>query len=68
VALKGPDHYRQAENLLEKARFERNAATKAEQLAEAQVHATLALLAAVVHSGQTSKDELQKWTIQGLNI
>lgn len=68
MAMRGPEHYKRAEELLDKARFERNAATKAELLAEAQVHATLAVLAALVHSGQATKDQIHPWVVYGLKM
>lgn len=66
--MKGPEHYKRAEELLDKARFEKNPATKAEQLAEAQVHATLALLAATVHTGQATQDQIRKWEVYQLKV
>jgi hypothetical protein len=68
MAMKGPEHYKKAEELLDKARFEKNATTKAAYLAEAQVHATLALLAATVHSGQATKDQIHPWLVYQLKV
>jgi hypothetical protein len=68
MAMKGPEHYKRAEELLEKARFEKNPAAKAEQLAEAQVHATLALLAATVHSGQGTQEQIRPWVVYQLKV
>lgn len=45
--MTGPEHYREAEQLLADSRkIERGSATDVSMLAEAQVHATLALAAA----------------------
>ena len=66
MAMRGPQHARQAEDLLYKARFEKNETTKANLLAEAQVHATLALLAATVYTGSATKDQIQPWAVFGV--
>lgn len=68
MAMKGPRHYQEAEALLDKARFEKNETTKANLLAAAQVHATLALLAATVHSGQATKDQIHTWEVYQLKV
>jgi hypothetical protein len=62
----GPRHYQQAEELLKDARFARTETERAKKLQEAQVHATLALIAAVVQGGQISEKQLRDWQVFGL--
>lgn len=68
MAMKGPRHYQEAEQLLSKAEHERNETTKANLLAAAQVHATLALVAATVHTGQGTKDQIHTWEVYGVRV
>ena len=49
--MKGPNHYLNAERLITKACHATNPDDAAFLMAEAQVHATLALAAATLHSG-----------------
>lgn len=64
--MRGPQHAKEAEDLLSKARHERNETIRANLLAEAQVHATLALLAATVYTGSATKDQIRPWQIFGV--
>ena len=48
--MNGPDHYREAERLINRAGGS-DPESASQYLAEAQVHATLALAAATLHSG-----------------
>lgn len=68
MAMSGPRHYQEAEELLSKAKHERNETTKASLLATAQVHATLALVAATVHTGQATKDQIHTWEVFGVRV
>lgn len=66
TAMSGPQHAKEAESLLNKARYEKNETTKANLLAEAQVHATLAAVAAMVYSGSAAKDQTRPWDNHGV--
>lgn len=69
--MSGPQHYERAEELLKKAGQawpERTEGERARMLAEAQVHATLALVAATVFSGATSEEHLKRWGIKGVSM
>lgn len=68
MAMKGQEHYHQAEKLLERAKDERQSDAERQRcLAEAQVHATLALVAinATSHGGLSEKS-LDDWKSYGL--
>lgn len=65
MAMTGPEHNRKAEELLESVRFEKNETERSKKLQEAQVHATLALVAATLQGGQVGDKQLQDWRIQG---
>ena len=56
--MTGPEHYRQAEQLLGARRSEESAAEAASRLAEAQIHAMLALAAATALTGE---DDYRAW-------
>lgn len=68
MAMSGPRHYKEAEELLDKARFEKNETTRASLLAEAQVHATLALVSATVHTGQGTANQKRTWEVYGVRV
>jgi hypothetical protein len=66
--MTGPEHYRKAERLLERATDPQRRHLHLEQreaMAAAQVHATLALAAATIaaaaHPGQSQTDYLGQW-------
>lgn len=54
--LSGPEHAKKAEDLLWQAGREKNPAEKANLLAEGQLHATLAVVNALVHGSMSAKD------------
>jgi hypothetical protein len=56
--MTGPEHYREAEQLLGARRSGESAEEAASRLAEAQIHATLALAAATALNG---KDDHLAW-------
>lgn len=67
--LTGPEHYRRAEDLLKEATDPAKDQTEGERsriLAEAQVHATLALVSATVYSGNTSREDVERWDKKGV--
>jgi len=67
--LTGPEHYWRAEELLKHASDQSKERTEGERtrmLAEAQVHATLALVAATVYSGATSERDIKRWDEKGV--
>jgi hypothetical protein len=66
MALTGPQNFHEAAQLLDKARHERNETERAQILATAQVHATLALVAATIHAGNLTKDEMHQWRTFGV--
>lgn len=68
MAMSGPRHFQEAEELLSKATHERNETTKASLLAAAQVHATLALVAATVHTGPATKEQTHTWVVYGVRV
>ena len=68
MAMNGPQHVKEAESLLNKARFEKNETTKTNLLLEAQVHATLANVAASVYSGSATQDQIRPWVIHGVRV
>jgi hypothetical protein len=68
MAMSGPQHAKEAESLLNKARFEKNETTKTNLLLEAQAHAALAQLAAMVFSGSASKDQMRPWEVHGVRV
>lgn len=65
MAMTGPEHYREAEKLLDSIRFEKNETERSKKLQEAQLHATLALVAATVQGGQVGDKQIQEWRHQG---
>lgn len=65
MSLTGPEHYKQAEKLLDSIRYEKNETERSMKLQEAQVHATLALVAATLQGGQVSDKELHQWKMYG---
>jgi DNA-binding protein H-NS len=68
MALTGPQNFHKAAELLDKAANERNEVERARILATAQVHATLALVAATVHAGNLTKDEVHQWRTHGVKF
>jgi hypothetical protein len=54
--MTGPEHYREAEQLLGARRSGESAEDAASRLAEAQIHATLALAAATALTGNAEAD------------
>ncbi|WP_433475882.1 hypothetical protein ACQPZP_01900 [Spirillospora sp. CA-142024] len=65
MAMTGPEHYREAEKLLDNIRYERNETERSMMLQEAQVHATLALVTATLQGGQVDEKQLQDWRALG---
>lgn len=64
--MTGPEHYREAERLLEQAEIDardpmRKYAEDANVIAAAQVHATLALVAATVEPAEITTASYQAW-------
>lgn len=67
MAMKGQEHYREAEKLLEKAQDRRESdAERQRLLAEAQVHATLAVVAVTAFGNGLSTKQLDDWKSFGL--
>jgi hypothetical protein len=66
MAMRGPEHYKEAEKLLDKAKWEKG--EKGRILQEAQAHATLALLSAVLQAGEPSSREIDDWKVWGLKF
>ena len=52
MADSGPRHYQRAEKLLRDAQYAKTETDRSKKLQEAQVHATLALVAATLQGGQ----------------
>ncbi|MGI5208946.1 hypothetical protein ACQEU6_46210 [Spirillospora sp. CA-108201] len=68
MAMSGPQHYKEAQQLLEEARHERDETQRARKIDEAQAHAALALVTATLHAGQVSQDHLHEWRVHGVKI
>lgn len=68
MADSGPRHYQQAEELLKDARFANTETDRAKKLQEAQVHATLALVAATLQGGQVAEKQLREWQVFGVKV
>lgn len=68
MADSGPRHYQQAEKLLQDAQHARTEADRSKKLQEAQVHATLALVAATLQGGQVGEQQLREWRNFGLKL
>jgi hypothetical protein len=66
MAMSGPQHFKEAERLLQKVEYSKNDPENASRLQRAQVHATLALVAATVQGGQLASDRLSEWRMQGM--
>jgi hypothetical protein len=59
--MTGPEHYREAEQLLGARRSGESAEDAASRLAEAQIHATLAVAAAMALAHSGTKDDDGGW-------
>ncbi|GAB3223511.1 hypothetical protein GCM10027586_12880 [Kineococcus gypseus] len=59
--MTGPEHYRKAEDLLDKAKQSSDPTLIGALLQTAQVHATLALAAATIQSGSPLYSSAQAW-------
>lgn len=68
MARRGPHYFAEAADLLSKARHERNQTERMQMLAAAQVNATLALVAATLHAGNLTREELQPWAAHGFKV
>lgn len=66
MAMSGPQHAKHAKDLLWEAEHCKNPAEKAVLLANGQLHATLALLAAVVHGSAMSEQDRRWWQNHGV--
>lgn len=67
MATTGPDHYRRSEQLLKEADDQyKTELERSRLLAEAQVHATLALVAANVYGGGFSEKDVGRWRDKGV--
>lgn len=68
MAISGPQHAKKAEALLWDAEHCKNETEKANLFADGQLHATLALLAAVVHSGTLPDKDKRWWQNHGVSM
>jgi hypothetical protein len=68
MAMSGPQHAKEAERLLDKARNEKNETTKTNLLLESQANALLAQLAAMVYTGPATKDQIHPWQVHGVRV
>lgn len=66
--LSGPQHAKKVHDLLWKAKTEKNATEKALLLQEASVHAAMANLAAVVHGGGATEEQVRIWKTHGVRM
>lgn len=65
MAMNGPEHYQEAERLLDKVNRNKNAPDNTARLQRAQVHATLALVAATIQAGDIGASKLLDWQRRG---
>ena len=65
MALSGPEHYDEAQRLLDKVNRNKNAPDNPTRLQRAQVHATLALVAATIQAGDMAGNKLRDWERRG---
>jgi len=68
MAMRGPEHYKKAEDLISYIEHEKNETERARRLQEAQVHATLALVSAVVQSGHLTDKQINDWRLSGMKF
>lgn len=68
MAGSGPQHYERAEKLLKEATYAKTEADRSKKLEEAQVHATLALVAATLQGGQVGEQQLREWRNFGVKL
>jgi hypothetical protein len=68
MAMSGPQHAHEANELLKKAKNAQNATTKTNLLLEAQVHLGFAQLAAAVHLGPSTEKERNAWVVHGVRV
>jgi hypothetical protein len=66
MAKPGPEHYAEAERLLDKVNRNKDDPANASRLQRAQVHATLALVAATSQAGQIGSKNLADWQRGGV--
>lgn len=66
MAMSGPEHYAEAQRLLDKVTRNKDDPANANRLQRAQVHAQLALVAATVQAGQLSPNQIRDWERGGL--
>ena len=68
--MTGPQHYDRAEKLLKEANDyrERTEQERIRLLTEAQVHATLALVAVNVYGGGSKEDDVRRWKSWGVKL
>ncbi|OLT12950.1 hypothetical protein BJF79_03355 [Actinomadura sp. CNU-125] len=66
MVTSGPDHYAEAQRLLDKVNRNKDDPANASRLQRAQVHAQLALVAATVQAGQLSPNQVREWERGGL--
>lgn len=67
--MTGPQHYERAEDLLKQATDHRDRTEQEKSclLAEAQVHATLALVSANVYGGGFNEKDIRRWQNRGVH-
>ena len=66
MALSGPEHYAEAQRLLDKVNRDKDNPANSSRLLRAQVHAQLALVAATVQAGQLSPNQVRDWDRAGI--
>lgn len=66
MARSGPEHYQEAERLLDKVNRNKNDPDNPSRLQRAQTHATLALVIATIQAGDIGSNKLRDWTMRGL--
>lgn len=65
MAKSGPEHYEEAERLLDKVNRNKHDPDNTARLQRAQVHATLALVTATIQAGDIGSSKLLDWQRRG---
>ena len=68
MGMRGQEHFKKAEELISYIEHEKNETERARRLQEAQVHATLALVAAVIQSGHLTDKQIRDWQNWGVRF
>jgi hypothetical protein len=68
MVMSGPEHYGEALELLRDANCASSAEDAVAKRQDAQIHATLALMFAVLHAGRLSDEHMKEWARGGVDL